>query len=67
MEEIKRSGGSAGKDPMGLAASILYLICLKNNKNIKQKAIAEAGGVTEVTLRNRVKELKNNHPKLFSL
>ena len=67
MEEIKRSGGSAGKDPMGLAASTLYLMCLKNNKNIKQKAVAEAGGITEVTLRNRAKELKSNHPKLFSL
>lgn len=67
MEDIKQHGGSAGKDPMGLAGATLYLICLKNNESISQKALAEAAGVTEVTIRNRAKELKKNHPKLFNL
>jgi transcription initiation factor TFIIB len=64
---IKERGGSAGKSPMGLAASTLYLVCLKNNETISQKALSEASGVTEVTIRNRAKELKSNNPQLFNL
>ncbi|NWK14474.1 transcription initiation factor IIB [Marine Group I thaumarchaeote] len=52
---------SAGKDPMGLAAAALYLACIKNNENMTQRDIAEAANVTEVTIRNRVKGLKNPH------
>jgi transcription initiation factor TFIIB len=48
----------AGKDPMGLAAAALYIACLQNNEKITQKDIAEASGVTEVTIRNRYKGLK---------
>jgi transcription initiation factor TFIIB len=49
---------SAGKSPMGLAATVLYISCLRNDKNITQKNIAEAAGVTEVTIRNRIKDLR---------
>jgi transcription initiation factor TFIIB len=49
---------SAGKNPMGLAATILYLSCLKTGKNKTQIDISHAG-VTEVTLRNRFKDLKS--------
>ena len=52
---------SAGKDPMGLAAAALYLACIKNNENMTQRDIAEAANVTEVTIRNRVKGLRNPH------
>ena len=48
----------AGKDPMGLAAATLYIACLQNNERVTQKDIAEAAGVTEVTVRNRYKALK---------
>jgi transcription initiation factor TFIIIB Brf1 subunit/transcription initiation factor TFIIB len=37
----------------------LYASSLRNNKRITQKAIATASGVTEVTIRNRFKDLKN--------
>ncbi len=50
---------SAGKDPMGMAAAALYIACLQNGEKITQKDIAEAAGVTEVTVRNRYKSLKN--------
>ena len=46
------------KDPMGLAAASLYIACLQNNEKKTQKDIAEAAGVTEVTVRNRYKSLK---------
>jgi predicted transcriptional regulator len=43
---------------MGMAAAALYIACLQNNEKITQKDIAEAAGVTEVTVRNRYKALK---------
>ncbi|PIN96888.1 MAG: transcription initiation factor IIB, partial [Nitrosopumilus sp. CG10_big_fil_rev_8_21_14_0_10_33_7] len=49
---------SAGKDPMGLAAAALYLSCVINGENKTQKDIAVSAGVTEVTIRNRYKGLK---------
>lgn len=49
---------SAGKDPMGLAAAALYVACVLEGENKTQKDIAEAAGVTEVTIRNRYKGLK---------
>ncbi len=49
---------SAGKDPMGMAASALYVASLEKGESITQKTLAEASGVTEVTIRNRCKNLK---------
>ena len=45
---------------MGLAATALYLSCVKNGVSITQRDLAEAAGVTEVTIRNRLKGLKNH-------
>jgi transcription initiation factor TFIIB len=42
---------------MGMAAKALYVACLQNNEKT-QKDIAEAAGVTEVTVRSRHKTLK---------
>lgn len=50
---------SAGKNPMGLAATVLYICCRETGVKKTQIAIATAAGVTGVTLRNRSKELKN--------
>jgi len=49
---------SAGKDPMGMASAAIYIACLQNNEKITQKDIADAAGVTEVTVRNRYKALR---------
>src|SRR5215211_5562817 len=49
---------SAGKNPVGLAATVLYLSCLASNENWTQINIAAAAGVTVVTIRNRFKDLK---------
>ena len=56
--EARKQHAAAGKDPMGLAAAALYIACLQNNEKKTQKDIAEAAGVTEVTVRNRYKSLK---------
>jgi transcription initiation factor TFIIB len=59
LQEAQEKKESAGKDPMGLAATALYLACVKNGVNITQRDLAEAAGVTEVTIRNRYKGLKH--------
>jgi transcription initiation factor TFIIB len=58
MDEVTKKQISAGKNPMGLAGTIVYLSCLKTGENKTQTDIAYAAGVTEVTLRNRYKEIK---------
>ncbi len=67
LEKIKERGASAGKDPMGLAGSVLYLVSLKNGENVSQRELAHAAGVTEVTIRNRAKELKHNYRGILNL
>jgi transcription initiation factor TFIIB len=51
---------SAGKNPMGFAASVLYLasIITKDDDNVTQMELADAAGVTEVTIRNICKSLR---------
>jgi transcription initiation factor TFIIB len=58
MNDLTKREISAGKGPMGLAATVLYLSCLRNSEYATQKDLAGAAGVTEVTIRNRVKDLK---------
>jgi transcription initiation factor TFIIB len=55
LREARQKRFVAGKDPMGLAAATLYIASLQSNEKITQKDIAEAAGVTEVTVRNRYK------------
>jgi transcription initiation factor TFIIB len=60
MTEIIKSKISAGKNPMSFAATVLYISSFKaGEKNVTQLDIATAAGVTEVTIRNRIKELNN--------
>jgi len=49
---------SSGKAPMGLAATALYIACVLNGESMTQERLAEASGVTSVTIRNRYKGLK---------
>ena len=58
LREAERLKATSGRNPMGLAAAALYIACLENGENRTQKVIADASGVTEVTVRNRYKELK---------
>ena len=64
MHNVKTSGIAAGKDPMGLAGAVLYLSCLHCDEHRTQLDVAVASGVTEVTLRNRCKELNTKLPQL---
>jgi len=58
LKKAKQNRISAGKDPMGLAASALYISNTRLGKYCSQKIIAQAAGITEVTVRNRCQGLK---------
>jgi transcription initiation factor TFIIB len=59
MNNVTKREISTGKNPMGLAASVLYMSSIKTGENITQGDLSDAAGVTEVTLRNRYKDLMN--------
>ena len=58
LNQAKKEGIVAGKDPMGIAAAALYLACISTGEVKSQKEISNASGVTEVTIRNRCAGLR---------
>ena len=58
MRQVIAMQVSAGKGPMGIAATVLYIACLQAGEIKTQKELSIAAGVTEVTIRNRYSELK---------
>jgi len=64
MHNVITCGIAAGKDPMGLAGAVLYLSCKQGEEHRTQLDFAASSGVTEVTLRNRCKELNTKLPQL---
>jgi transcription initiation factor TFIIB len=56
-ELLRKKTLTAGKDPMGLAASILYIAAKETGEAKNQRSMASAAGVTEVTIRNRIRAL----------
>jgi transcription initiation factor TFIIB len=59
LQEAREKKALIGKDPRGIAAAALYLACKANDERCTQKDIAKAAGTTEVTLRNRLRDLEN--------
>jgi transcription initiation factor TFIIB len=59
MSRIKKEEYSAGKNPMCLAATMLYVASCRTGESISQKEIAKAAGVTSVTVRTRFRDLKS--------
>jgi transcription initiation factor TFIIB len=60
MGKVLKKEITAGKDPMGLAATVLYVSGIMTNEKIHKTRIAAASGVTDVTIRNRFKDLTRN-------
>jgi transcription initiation factor TFIIB len=52
-----RNTYTSGKDPMGLAATVLFIASASNGENLTQTEIATAAGLTTVTIRCRLKEI----------
>ncbi len=58
LEEAKKQRSLiTGRDPRGLAAAAIYIASILEDSRVTQRDIAMAAGVTEVTVRNRYKEL----------
>ena len=48
---------TSGKAPTGIAAAAIYIATVVCNDRRTQREVADVAGVTEVTIRNRYKEL----------
>jgi transcription initiation factor TFIIB len=57
VDRSRRSGLHSGKSPVGLAAAAVYAASLLTNERTTQRAVGEVAGVSEVTIRNRYREL----------
>ncbi len=57
IEKAQEKEITSGKGPMGVAAAALYVATLICNEKKTQREVADVAGVTEVTIRNRYKEL----------
>jgi len=57
LREAKKKYATTGKDPSGLAAAILYLSARMLKEKVTQARLAKAANVTEVTVRNRKRDL----------
>ena len=53
-----KKGLISGRGPTGVAAAAIYIAAAKNGEKKTQKEVADVAGVTEVTIRNRYRELK---------
>ncbi len=65
LEAAKESGTISGKSPVGLAAAAVYAAALLTNEKVTQSEVSEVADISEVTIRNRYKELleaKGNPP-----
>ncbi len=53
-----KKGLISGRGPTGVAAAAIYIAAAINKEKRTQKEVADVAGVTEVTIRNRYRELK---------
>src|SRR3989338_9094239 len=59
LNDARKAELTSGRGPTGIAAASLYVAALINNEKRTQREVADVAGVTEVTIRNRYKELLN--------
>ncbi len=57
IEQAQGAELTSGRGPTGIAAAGLYVAALINGEKRTQREVADVAGVTEVTIRNRYKEL----------
>lgn len=56
-EKTKNSNLADGKAPNGIAAAYLYVASILLGQSVLQRDVSSVAGVTEVTIRNRCKEI----------
>jgi len=57
LKKAEASELTSGRGPAGIAAAALYFAALLNSEKKTQREVADVAGITEVTIRNRYKEL----------
>src|SRR3989338_459712 len=57
LDEATNSDVTSGKGPIGVASAALYIAAVLEGEKKTQREVADAIGVTEVTIRNRYKEI----------
>ena len=57
LEAATDAGTISGKSPVGLAAAAVYAAALLTNEKVTQSEVSEVADISEVTIRNRYKEL----------
>ena len=57
LKKAKKHDITSGKGPTGVAAAAIYVACVLAGEKRTQREVADVVGVTEVTIRNRYKEL----------
>jgi len=57
LRNAKEQGVHSGKSPVGLAAAAVYAAALLTNEKVTQSEVSEIANISEVTIRNRYKEL----------
>jgi transcription initiation factor TFIIB len=58
IEDAIKKGLISGRGPTGVAAAAVYIAGLLKDERRTQKEVANVAGVTEVTIRNRYRELR---------
>ncbi|MEO2264279.1 MAG: TFIIB-type zinc ribbon-containing protein [Nitrosopumilus sp.] len=66
-EKTKDSNISDGKAPNGIAAAYLYVSSVLLGQNVLQRDVSSIAGVTEVTIRNRCKEILTSYKLKITL
>ena len=66
-EKTKDSSIADGKAPNGIAAAYLYVASVLLGQNVLQRDVSSIAGVTEVTIRNRCKEILTNYKLKITL
>jgi len=62
LDILKENKVVAGKKPDAVAATVVYMACIKNNESMSQQKISRISGITNVTIRNRLKEFTKYVP-----
>jgi len=57
IEHAREAGLLSGKSPVGLAAAAVYAAALLTNDKVTQSEVGTVANISEVTIRNRYKEL----------
>lgn len=57
LKKAKKHDVTSGKGPTGVAAAAIYIACVLVGEKRTQREVADICGITEVTIRNRYKEI----------